>query len=188
MCLQERRPCEEADGVPLRHPAAAQAARRLHSTGCARCRLHEQHAGDHQEISDEAPQTFHQRHGFVAARRFCNFLRKIIANQLRVSFLLLLLLLKKQNKNRPDLRGGPGRHCSADGLLSATTPPFLRDDGQPEHVSHCEQRLQQQVGPQHMANSIFIHKDAGQHSIFFNFYFEQRIPIFFYPILILQVS
>lgn len=85
MCLQERRPCEEADGVPRRYTAAAQAARRVHSTGRARCRLHEQHSGNHQEISDEAPQTFHQRHRFVAARRFCNFLQKIMANQLQVS-------------------------------------------------------------------------------------------------------
>lgn len=110
MCLQERRACEEADGVPLRHPAAAQATRRAHSTGCARCRLHEQHSGNHQEISDEAQQTFHQRNRFVAARRFCNFLQKIIENQLQVSFFPLLLILQK-TKNRSDLRGGPGGHC-----------------------------------------------------------------------------
>lgn len=96
MCLQERRPCEEADGVPRRYSAAAQATRRAHSTGCARCRLHEQHSGNHQEISDKAPQTFHQRNRFVAARRFCNFLQKIIEIQLQVSFFFLLLLQKKQ--------------------------------------------------------------------------------------------
>lgn len=136
MCLQERRPREEADGVPRRYPAAAQAARRALSTGCAFCRLHEQHSGNHQEISDEAPQTFHQRHRFVAARRLCNFLQKIIANQLQVSFFSSSSSPKPQN--RSDLRGGPGRHCCADGMFSATPPPFLQDDSQPERISHCE--------------------------------------------------